>query len=450
MKSSFEEVEAVLIDLAFTMVDNDLLTHVPQDKAIEYVGSQSHLIAAVEANLLEMDCGELRFPHEMLRNYFAALGLQYIGLPTRLTRPEFDSTFQRLPKKWDPIITMLVGVVQHPDSVILNIAEVDPYLALQCIFCGVHLEERTYKMVVKQQLDMMKTEGDYRVAVAQILIGADDYKATLILLEVLRDGDWSVRQAARTTWRKIEIEPLELVIEVLDSLEDANREETLAALCLIGTDVVPTLIDLLHEKHWHTRQGAAWALGELKERAAVPFLMETLDDSDHAVSAEAAHSLGRLKDDVAIPSLIRALAHAHWRVSRAASRSLSYIGETAVQDLIEVLKNRTSPTGQRVRAIESLALIKHPDASIAVLKMTRSRNVEERYTAVKALKNHMSQAAMKRLVECLADEAKPRWSTQRICDLAASILESSGTSETSAIVQKWRQRQMRTSRIESE
>jgi HEAT repeat protein len=443
---SYEQIESALIHLAFAMVENDIPIYVGHDKAVEYTGNQLLLSAALDADLLESDSGEIRFPHELFRQYFAAMGLQADGLPTKLTRPQFDPTFQRIPRKWDSIMTMLVGIVPNPDAVILNIAEVDPYLALQCIFCGVHLEERTYRAVIQRQLDLMSSEKDYRVAMAQILIGADDYKATLILLEALRDGSWTVRQAAAEALSRIDIQPLPAVIEALDKLEDANREETLQAMCALGVDALPTLFVLLRAPNWHTRQGAAWALGELREKGAVPFLIEALEDTDHAVIAEAALALGLLQDPAAVPNLVSALAHVHWRVSKAAARALAFIGQDAIPALIEVLKNRTNPVGQRVRAIEALAYSKRPEVGSVLVKLTQSRNIDERYSAVKALKYYPSEAATRRLIECLTDEGKPRWSTQRICDLAATILEMAGTDENLAVVEKWRQRQLRSAK----
>ena len=435
---TYPVLETALSELAFVMVDADLPIYIPLDDAMEYLGSKPVLQAALTTNLLEVEGSKVRFSHELIKEYFAAVGLMRAGLPTRLTRPQLDSTMRRTPRKWDSVMGILAGIAPDPDPIILNILEVDPYLALQCAISGVDCTEKTYQTVVSRLLDMMQVEGDGRVAVARILIGADDEKALLILLEAMRDGTWPVRDAAASALRDMQIPPLSGLTEALQNLDDSTRESTLNALRQMSRTALPTLLSLLSDKNFHTRRGAAWALGELRDAAGVPLLLDTLHDPDYLVAADAALALGRIKDPVSVPELLESLGHENWRVSKAASKALAWIGVPAAPGLIEILNDKTSPTRKQVRAIDALARIKHEAVAATILKATNSRNVEIRSAAIEALRDNLDATSIKRLIECLGDTARSRWSKQRICDLAASILISVGTDEALGAVKRWR------------
>jgi HEAT repeat protein len=440
---TFESLEAVLAELAFVMVDADLPVFIPLDDGMEYLTSRAHLDAAITTNLLELEGNQIRFSHELIKEYFAAVGLMRTGLPTRLTRPQIDDNMRRVPRKWDSIMSILAGIAQHPDSVILNILEVDPYLALQCSISGVNCSEQTYQTVVNRLLDMMQVEGDGRVAVARILIGSDDEKSLLLLLEAMRDGAWMVRMAGASALREMNIPPMPGLTEAIQNLDDSTRESTLYALRQMSKKAIPTLLGLLRDPNYHTRRGAAWALGELKDGAAVPMLLDTLEDPDYLVGADAALALGRIKDPAAVPGLLHALGHENWRVSKAASKALAWIGAPAAPGLIEILNDPASTPRKQVRTIDALAHIKDENVATTLLKASRNRNVEVRSAAIDAMRNYRDSGTIKRLIECLSDSARSRWSKQRICDVAASILVTIGTDEALAAVKKWRKSEIR-------
>ncbi len=442
---TFEAIETVLADLAFMMVDAEMPIYIPLDDAMEYLaGQQTLLKAAVNTYLLEVEGNKVRFSHELIKEYFAALGLIRAGLPTKLMRPQIDATMHRVPRKWDMAMSIAAGIVDDPDSVILNILEVDPYLALQCAISGVDCTDKTYQTVVNRLLDMMQTEGDGRVAVARILMGADDERALLTLLDAMRNGVWTVRIAATEALQEMSIQMMPGLVEAIENLDDSTRDATLTALRQMSKKSLPTLLRLLYSKNFHTKRGAAWALGELKDAAAVPLLLETLRDPDYLVGADAALALGRIKDPVAIPGLLQALGHENWRVSKAASKALAWIGAPAAPGLIEVLNDKTNSPRKLVRTIDALGYIKNKEeVGSALLKATNSRNVEVRSAAIEALHDYRDPTSIKRLIECLGDTARSRWSKQRICDMAASILITVGTDEALTAVKRWRKGETR-------
>ncbi|MBI5669304.1 MAG: HEAT repeat domain-containing protein [Chloroflexi bacterium] len=431
----FVIVETALADLAFNMIDADMPVYVPQTYVLQNIGQEMILEAALAANLLKSDDNQIRFSHQLLQDYFASLNLDRVGLPTRLSAPQFNQKIQRIPTKWDNAIIILASNAPNPDSVVLNVAEVDPYLALRCALSAVYITERTYRAITRQTLETM--QGDRRIALARVFMGIDDEKAMLILFEVMRDAAWPVRQFAATVLGEIELPLLPGLAQAIEDLEDRTRESTLAALRQLGKTALPTLLRLLRSDNWHQRRGAVWALGEMKDKVAVPLLVDSLSDADELVASDAAYALGRIRDSAAIPALLDTLGHQNWRVGKAASKGLAGIGKPAVPALIKILDGKISSPTRQVRAIEALALIEDPDSAAALLDATHAQNVEVRSAAVEGLRNFRGEAIKQRLVECLSDTAKPRSSKQRICDIAAEILDAmSGVDD--AVLEQWR------------
>lgn len=431
----FVMVENALANLAFDMIDTDMPVYVPRTYVLQSVGQDMILEAARSANLLMADENQIRFSHQLLQDYFASLKLDRVGLPTRLSAPQFNQKVQRIPTRWDNSIIILASNSPSPDSIVLNVAEVDPYLALRCALSAVYISERTYRTITRQTLETM--QGDRRIALARIFMGIDDDKAMLILFEVMRDASWPVRQFAATVLAEIELPLLPGLAQAIEELEDRTRETTLSALRQLGKNALPTLLCLLRSDNWHQRRGAVWALGEMRDKAAVPLLVDTLNDADELVASDAAYALGRIRDSAAIPALLDALGHQNWRVGKAASKGLEAIGKPAVPALIKILDGKISSPTRQVRAIEALAMIDDPDAAAALLDASHMQNVDVRSAAVDGLRNFRGEAITARLVECLSDTSKPRSSKQRICDLAAEILDSTSGVDA-ALLEQWR------------
>jgi HEAT repeat protein len=437
--TTLQRMELALADLAFKMNDEEMPVYVPLELAQEYAGDHTLIEAAARAQLLEIRSGKVRFSQRLFLDYFAALGLMRAGLSSRLTPAQFDAQGQRIIGRWDTIVKIAADTLNNPDSIVREVAEIDPYLALECCL-QVGISERVYQQVVEQLLLTMRADGDRRVAVARILAQRDAEKAVIILLDSMRDAAWEMRLAAAGVLQDITLPLLPGLTEALHQLEDQTRETTAIALRQIGKDALPTLLRLLSASEWHTRRGAAWALGELKDKAAVPLLIEALYDSDSLVSAEAALALGQIKDPAALTYLLEALDQTNWRVGKAASRALGALGKTAMTPLLEIVTDKNSGTRKQVRAIEALARIHDPAVEPVLLNATRDKNADVRSMAIEALRESKDTAVVKRLVECLHDTARPRWGKQRICDIAASVLDAIGTDDARTAVEKWRAR----------
>lgn len=436
---SFDELEIALTDLAFNMVDGNLPLHVPEEYALETLGSQAVLRAAVTAHFLEQHDSSVRFAYQALQDYFAALGLARSGLKTRLVPPALAAGGQRLPTRWDRIIAILCGILPNPDGNVWAVAQVDPFLALDCIVGGITVQDRTLLQIIPLLTGGVRVGvPDSRVATARILAGIDHHAAVPILIEALRDGAWEVSWAAIQALWEIDTPIMPGLAETLHELEDDIRDHTAAALRQLGDSALPTLLKLLRDSNWSVRRGAAWALGAVRDPAAVSALVDALYDDDHLVSAEAATALGQLRSAAAVPWLKEAVRHDNARVRRSAARALGWIGKPALADILSILRSPTESDEVRRLMVDALTFMSDPAAYEAVLEATHDPGVEVRCAAVEALENTGDPRTVKRLIECLSDTAQSRLSNFRVCDVAARLLKSLGTGEALVALERWR------------
>ena len=143
--------------LAFSMIDSGCGTEISVVEAAAYCG-RALLDVAKNANIIEINRGQLRFYHQLMLEYFAAMELSRIGLSNRLERlsPEVDGG-QRKNNQWDQVIITLCGVSEFPDEIIIAVEEKDAYLAAMCISSGIQVQPTTIERTVNGLLDVIAT-----------------------------------------------------------------------------------------------------------------------------------------------------------------------------------------------------------------------------------------------------------------------------------------------------
>ena len=437
---TFEELVTALSDFAYILTEHELGPYVPYAYALEYIGSQLLLDSALTMNFVEICAGHVRFAYEPLKDYFAALALARVDLSDKLTPPEITRSGEYVPARWDNAFLMLSSQVHDPDTFLLDMARINPFLALECIASGVNISAQLVEPILGELIQVANiSQQDARVATAAILARISTDLALPVLLEAMRVGRWHVRQAAALALWEIEIPTLEGLSGILEELEDDIQDATNTAVRHLGANALPTLLKLLHDESWKTRRSAAWALGYIKDRAAVPGLVHTLFDDDNLVSAEAARTLGKIKDAAAVPRLLETLRHSNWRVRKAAARALGAIGTPALHFLVAVLHDKEEDV--RRLAVHALKTIEDPKVAPALLDASHDACAEVRGAAVDAMQGREDGNVAKRLVECLTDTEIARWNRQRICDMAASILIQMNTSQILAAIEQWHQEQ---------
>jgi HEAT repeat protein len=434
----FEAMEAAFSRLAYASFDEDTPIFLSRESALRHLGGEDLLLAASAASIIGVQNDSVFFFHQPVREYLAAVRLIPVGLATKLMQSRFDRWGNRVAQKWDRVIVALSGIAPNPDAVVRVVAEVDPFLALECIASGISVSAEAQEETIARLKQMLINDGnDGRVAAGKMLAAIGDHDALTILLDAMRSGAWEVRQSAAATLRGVRIPPLPGLIEALHDWDQDIREATAAAVRKIGAPAVPVLLEVLHHEHWSLRRGAAWALGEIGDQAAVPGLIEALGDDDALVRKEAALALGWLRDPAAVSSLLEALGDKDWRVRKVAAETLGWIGKPALEGLLNAL-NDTSNNVRRVAA-EALGRIGDPMAVSPLLDLLRDDQSEVRAAAMEALGWIRDPSAALSLMECLADTTTLKYDERRLCDIAAGALEQIGTEDALAALEWWRQ-----------
>lgn len=435
-----EEMEQACAGLALAMYDDQMTEGVSRRYALEHLGDEKLLQAVANAALIEARGDQVRFYHELLLDYFAALGLLHVGLPTRLSHPRFDDQGERAASPWDPVIVLLTGIAPSPDAAVLAVAEVDPYLALRCVAAGANIAPTTYHQLITQVLTGLNSDEQQagRFEAARLLMELGDEHALQVILDTLRHAEWPVRCRAYALLRELEFTPL-------PGLSDALRvhrwdPDTRAALAVglrqLGDAALPILFEALTDENAMTRRAAAWALGETRDRAAAPALASALDDPDALVRREAAFSLGWVRDEATVQLLLDKLRDGNYRVRKAAVEALNWFGVTALPRLLAAL--RDPDPGVRRLAVEALGSIHHPDVLPALYDALQDPFVEVRSAAVEVLGATHNPDVAPYLIDALHDVEVSHHGRKRICDLAAEALQALGTPAAIEAVEQWR------------
>lgn len=179
-----------------------------------------------------------------------------------------------------------------------------------------------------------------REEAAQALVGQADPSATEALIEALQDEFWSVRYFAGHALAKIGgprvVEPL---IPMLgDSIKEC-RDGAVDDFVTLGAPAGARLVAALRDERWRVREGAAKALGLIRDRRAVDGLIAALKDRDGSVRTIAAEALGRIGDPKAIKGLMALFKDSSKLVRVSATIALTQIGEATVEPLLEGLKD---------------------------------------------------------------------------------------------------------------
>jgi HEAT repeat protein len=131
------------------------------------------------------------------------------------------------------------------------------------------------------------------------------------------------------------------------------RWKAVEALTKIGSDSVPSLVEVLKNPDPDIRWKAAVALGEIGDHRGISPLVDLLGDSDRFVRSRAAYALVHIGPP-AVPSLTEALNHPDASVRLGAVGALGKIGDPqAISALVDALGDRSPDVRQE--AISALS-----------------------------------------------------------------------------------------------
>lgn len=372
----FEEMQQAFGQLAFSMIENRIALSVSVDYASYMMGSNSLFPCGQSANILVIDEEGLRFSHQLMLEYFAAIKLDQLELSKVISEPLIYNG--RAPTKWDESIIALFGISKEPNALFKQLMEIDFYLAAQCIESGIDIAPENQLALITHLDNRLDGEIWYVCAgIADALGLIGDPRVVPVLLKIIQ-GDSRAQYEAERALRKLNevalphifnalsshevkhrvaaatalaaIRNPQTINALLDAIQDENqevRDEIFRALWLIQdqtkavSTVIPTLLEVLQYGSVDMRKNAAKLIGKIGDSEAVPSLIKALKDEDAEVRRTVAETLGwRFKDSRTVPHLIVTLQDTHPNVQVAAAEALHYIGDLqAIPHLIEVLKS---------------------------------------------------------------------------------------------------------------
>jgi HEAT repeat protein len=228
-----------------------------------------------------------------------------------------------------------------------NVLPVQPHPALRrepgILRAGTRFGEERCTMAdqVEDLLEALDDVDDAtREEAAKALAALADPSTLESLLRACEDEFWSVR--AHAAWGVAKIggpKAIEALIALFNDPIMEVRNEAVDAMAHLGRPAADRLIACLKDERWRVREHAAKACGLIKEARAVDGLIVACRDRDGAVKSAAAEALGRIADAKAVPALIKLFKDSSKTVRETAGTALVAIGTPSVDPLIQSLKD---------------------------------------------------------------------------------------------------------------
>ncbi|MCT7994685.1 HEAT repeat domain-containing protein [Laspinema olomoucense] len=197
------------------------------------------------------------------------------------------------------------------------------------------------------------------------------------ILQALQDKNWQVRRDAVDRLAS-ESDP-NLTSELLQLLRNEHRNPgvlngVLQVLAASDVDMIPALVECLHDSDPDLRIYAALALGERADPRAIQPLLHALQDSNPNVRYHAIDALGQLRSPEAVEHLVAIAESNDFFLAFPALDALMRICDTAIAPrLLPLLKNTLSWRVRR-EAVDSLAQQNDPAIAIELLRMLREQH----------------------------------------------------------------------------
>jgi hypothetical protein len=189
-------------------------------------------------------------------------------------------------------------------------------------------------------IDMLKSASlSERYVAAKALTGFSTETSTNALIKTLRNDREHIYvrlEAAASLFKTGHVEYLSFFQGLLNDQYLENRLECVIVLGEIGSPescnlLIKTLLD--QNQHPEIRAGAAWSLGELRNRNAMEALVTAFDASENNVREEAARALMRFVDKYST-EIVRRIPSSTENQRAGIAWALSKSGGFKVQDLM--------------------------------------------------------------------------------------------------------------------
>lgn len=370
----YDQMEAVFSALAYTMIAENMPLDLPLYYALNFVGSMGLIQAAHRANLIELSDDSVRFYHQLVQEYFAAVSFNNFekNIPNPIVK-----WGTRQPGKWDQVIIARCGIEQDASKLIELISPIDPILAGYCYLSGISISSDACENLTNDLRALLVSE-QYPSEISNIFtfigeIGSK--KDTNFIKQYLFHKNDHIQILAAETIGKIgdttAIPDLLRLVHV--SKANEVRLAAVRACKMMGGNAVPVLLDKFKSD---LRQEVIIVLTKIIDQKAFLGLVDALEDTDHVIRRIAVRGLAKYGDE-----------------------SLVYFKKCLNDDYVDV----------RTACIDALATLKSPNAVSQIIPKLTDQEIILYY-----------------------------WPQRRVCDLAAEALTKIATPEALAAVEAWK------------
>ena len=236
-------------------------------------------------------------------------------------------------------------------------------------------------------LDLKNSGAGGRQSAACLLADIKDKSTVPALIEALKDTDYKVRMRAAEALGNIgdssAIHPLVALLG--DSNSSVWVTSAKAIVKIDYENKVDLVIEMLNDEKNY--DGAAYTLGELKDKKAVEPLLKIANHISDGVRSEVIRALGKIGDAKAVDTLCYFVLSDKLSLTlkNDSIRALGQIAESnnlqntcAVESLIKILKNTYSYPWQidpRSGAVDALGIIKDKRATEPLVEMMNGGHI---------------------------------------------------------------------------
>lgn len=432
----YEEIVENLSALALEMVQRGSGAVLSRDQVRQRIRQDDLVDSLISSGILLPSNGGLRFAHSLLSQALAARHFVQESVHPYLASPVFDRSGQRIQRRWDPVIVAAMTLLEHADVMLEEVADVDPFLALECLIAGAATRPVTQHDLLARLLHSTRQEYEAGADAALALLAAQTPEdPASLLLALLRQGDWQLRLAANDLLLLNRAGAAEM-LESLNHWDGSENDAVAASFRQLGPVVLLPLLHMIRGADAARRRAAAWALGQMRDPAAVPSLVLALGDENAQVREAAAGALVHLPDSQALPALLPLLQDSSKAVRKAVIAAVARLGASGVPELRRWI-SKLDVNAQRM-AVGTLKHIADPVVVPELVDCLEVEDVETRAIAVRALGELGSKQAIRSLEKHLKDEEISNWTQKPIGVMAQEALEQIGTEDAMTILQRFR------------
>ncbi len=380
-----DAMEAAFGKLAFAMIDEEQPIDVPLEFALEHLPEKSLIPVAQGANLMDVQGNHLRFHHQIIQEYFAAVELNRRGkIEDKIASPVFKFEASRpevksqKPQdgKWNQVIIALCGIQDDPMPTLHMTLDENPFLTADCIASGVQVTSEFRSEVITILMNLLNRDTVRMVDVRPqrnikewaIFIVTLPFYIFIEWIEVIWDlfttmftETFVTGSSGSGTSFRVYMPSSNITFNLDEELKYIPiREAAAISLGQIGDEsVIKALLAALDDKNMWIRRAAASALAGLGVQGRKA-LLNAFNTTNDASREAVVRGLGLTGDLSFIPLLIDSVNSPHRLVRAAGLDSLKGLGASAIPALIQASREvgtaRSVAAGQALRQLGDLPL----------------------------------------------------------------------------------------------